>query len=370
MARMSWQTILGLITAAFLFGCADETTTDSLPPVDQLHQGLNLLDTSDPAWGVSAAFVVDDAVVYMQTRVGPEKPLIYQQTWPGDPPNEMDVRFVDQDGIMFYAVRGGDEYIDQSWAADLDRAMRTHADHEARELDFRLAKAGADEFVATAGPELADHSFHLAQFATADAPADDLAMQQKMERIQSSPLPADVAYGNFTYGGYSWYETDLYSGDTGCLCFGGCCLAKHSATLMWDAEWNTSTNSYTWVLAQNACNHGRCYNGSGMGYNCYSNGGWFYWTTINGETNSNNTSISGGCRTPYDWDSGGYDHLCNDDAAYELWQAKSGSLSTAYGDGYSFKWFNGSSSKGNSYFACNCSSFNGCDNDWGRPSCP
>jgi hypothetical protein len=121
-----------------------------------------------------------------------------------------------------------------------------------------------------------------------------------------------------------------------------------------------------WQFAQNSCNHGRCYNASGMGYHCTSGSGSLAAAsrTINGETNSNNVGVSGGCSTPYKWLSGGYDHLCNSDGAYELWQAKSASRSTSRGDNYGFTWDNA----GN--YACNCNNNSDCDGDWNRPGCP
>src|SRR6185503_7029389 len=116
--------------------------------------------------------------------------------------------------------------------------------------------------------------------------------------------------------------------------------------------------------AMAACNHGRCPWDSGMGYNCYSSGGPFYYGAyVNGETISNSTNITGACQTNYNWNSGGWDHLCNDDAAYELWQAKSGSSYTQQGDGYSFIWY------ANANYACTCSN-TGCDGDWSAPYCP
>jgi hypothetical protein len=101
-----------------------------------------------------------------------------------------------------------------------------------------------------------------------------------------------------------------------------------------------------------------------MGYRCgsygWTNGGW-----ITGENLTNSTAVNGGCATPYNWMSGGYDHLCNSDSSYEMWQAKSGSYQTSQGDHYSFVWDNG----GHNY-ACNCNNNNDCDGDWKYPGCP
>jgi hypothetical protein len=125
-----------------------------------------------------------------------------------------------------------------------------------------------------------------------------------------------------------------------------------------------------WQQAIYANNHGRGAYDSGMGYDCYSwnGGGWFqYGVHLSGSTASGATGNwdgAGGCQTAYNWDSGGWDHLCNDDAAYELWQAKSGSSSTSQGDAISFTWTS------NGHFACACQNNSGCDGDWSTPNCP
>ena len=377
--------------AATLVGCSNGTSSYH-PPASQLKEGVNLLDISNPAWGSNAAFVANGRVVYVETRVGPQKPDVYRQSWPDDPPNEMDMRFVDQNGYTFYVMRGGDSLVDPTWAAEMTKtaaANRLVASAD-RNLDWQIAQQGAKAVAAALPATFKDHVFHLTAFGEQLPPAEDPVMQAKAERIMSTPLPTgqtpkdQVAYGNFSYASnYSWLETDKYSGSTGCALW--VCAASHSATNMWDAEWNGS--SYTWVLAVVANNHGRA--PSQLHYDCYSNGGWFNpGTTVSGSTAGSNTGNSdgqGGCQTAYSWDSGGYDHLCNDDAAYELWQAKTGSMATGQGyngaglgngDQIGFQWYGSSHCDGSfcgsspSWFACNCSSFNGCSGDWNTPNCP
>jgi len=183
-------------------------------------------------------------------------------------------------------------------------------------------------------------------------PAEDPTMQERAARIDSIARP-DVGYGDVYYPS-AWYETDLYWGKVGCFAW---ICGYHSATLMW-----VYTNG--WSLGQNACNHGRCQS-DGLSYKCYtSSNRWISGGIINGETNRNTTAVSGGCLTPYNWLSGGYDHLCNSDGAYQLWQAKAGSKWTARGDQYSFTW----DDRGN--YACNCNNNNDCDGDWKVPNCP
>ena len=77
-------------------------------------------------------------------------------------------------------------------------------------------------------------------------------------------------------------------------------------------------------------------------YDCYSTSGvWRTIAQISGEQNGS-SSIGGGCLSSYSWNSGGYNHLCNDDSAYELWQVKNGSTGHGWlvdtnGNGYELR---------------------------------
>ena len=78
----------------------------------------------------------------------------------------------------------------------------------------------------------------------------------------------------------------------------------------------TATAPVNW----STCNHGTCANGWAT-----SAIGGREQQSVNetGPTetyNDRRQRRQGGCQTAYNWDSGGYDHLCNDDTAYEVWQ--------------------------------------------------
>jgi len=365
--------------AGMLIGCSGSTTSTYHPPASQLQEGVNVLEAKDPAWGSNSAFVSSGRVVYVETRVGPLKPDVYRQSWPDDPANEMDMRFVDQNGYTFYVMRGGDSLVDPTWAAEMSKTAAANklvasAD---RNLDWKIAQTAA-KAVATALPAgFQDHVFHLSAFAAQPTPTEDPFMQAKMTRIMSTPLPngqtpsEQVAYGNFTYGAnYSWLETDKYSAGTVCAIW--VCAASHSATNMWDAEWNGS--SYTWVLAIVANDHGRA--PSQLNYDCYSNGGWYAaGTTITGSTAGGADGANdgqGGCQSAYSWSSNNNAHLCNDDAAYQLWQAKQGTTNTTLGGNVNFSWRGAPSHCDGSFcgpspstFSCNYPS-----GDWNTPNCP
>ncbi len=367
MKKVLWLVAVGAVSLAGMgafgiAGCTAQTDTSNRPSVDQLAEGLTVLEAV-PAWGLNAAYRKGTNVVYLESRVGSQKPEVYRQAFPDEPPYEMDLRFVNKEGRTFYVQRGGDDFVDPDWQADIAKHARltlttTPADIDA---DWELAKEGALSAAAILPPDMKDDARHFSTFGLRPTPAQDPLLKAKAARIAQQPRPPEMdidrGYSNFNFSGWSWFETDLASKWVVWL------VAHHTATRMWDCEWNGT--SCSWVLVQDACNHGTCY--ANMGYECYSNGGWFYNATINGETSSS-TSISGGCQTPYNWNSGGYNHLCNDDSAYELWQAKNGSKGGpnygTSGDGTHFQYYDGH------HFACDCGSFSGCDGDWSVPSCP
>jgi hypothetical protein len=346
-------------------GCTS-SATDSRPTIDELKPGLNMIDTSDPTWGVEAAYVSDGHVVYLDQRMGALKPQAYRDEAPNEPANEIDMRFVDETGKTFFVQRGGDTFVDPTWSADINMSLKNPAPDNDRIRDFEMARQAAALFAHAAPPSLQPYAFHADQYAARPAPSDDPEMIKKVDSIEAS-RPADSAYGNYGFGGSWWFEGDLYSKSTSCAFW--YCPAKHSGVAIWAYQ-------TTWQLAVLACNHGSCPGQSSMSYNCYSTSGvWRSDVTLSAETNGS-TSIGGGCLTSYSWNSGGYNHLCNDDSAYELWQIKNGgtggwSLDTN-GNGYDFV-YNGPGTGGDGgwvNYACTCAYNNGCNNDWSRPICP
>jgi len=80
----------------------------------------------------------------------------------------------------------------------------------------------------------------------------------------------------------------------------------------------------------------------------------------------------GGCQSGYSWSSDNNAHLCNDDAAYELWQAKNGSMNTQYGGNYNFWWgtSQGASGWGSAFTSVGDFSCDYPSGDWNTPNCP
>ena len=346
-------------------GCTS-SATDTRPPISELKPGLNMIDIEDPSWGVDAAYVKDGHVVYLEERLGAMKPQVYRDSTPDEPANEIDMRFVDEAGRTFFVQRGGDQFVDPTWNDDINVSLKNPAPDAERARDFAMAREAAALFAHAAPPALKPYSFHAQVYAARPAPADDPIMIKKAADIEAS-RPTDVGYGTASFGGSWWLEGDLYSKDTSCVFW--YCPAKHSGVALW--AYQTS-----WQLSMIACNHGSCPGNSNMSYNCYSTSGvWRSNASISAEQNGS-TSIGGGCLTSYSWNSGGYNHLCNDDSAYELWQVKNGSTGgwslDTNGNGYDFV-YNGPGTGGDGgwvNYACTCAYNNDCNNDWSRPICP
>ncbi len=360
-----WYSLLagGLLVA----GCSGVAQR---PGAIDLQEGINLLDVKDAAWGANAAYKESGRLVFIETRVGSLKPEIYRNDAPNEPAYEMDLRFVDQDNHTFYVMRGGDTFADPTWAQDIAASRHAKIDFAARAVDFKLAQKAATALGQVLPASFKDHTFHVTQFAKQLVPSEDPAMIAKTAQISLTPPPAvgpngEQGYGSYNNGGYEWLETDKYSGSTGCAFW--ICAAKHSATIQWSWSWNGSA-AVGPTFAINANNHGRAYNGSGMGYDCYSNGGWYWARTITGSTAGSATGSwdgQGACQTGYSWSSNNNAHLCNDDAAYELWEAKYGDQNNISFSVQEYGTHGGAGTSNPSTFSCNYP-----NGDWNTPNCP
>lgn len=355
-----------LVSFLVVAGCTS-ATPDQRPPASALQPGLNMLDTGDPSWGIDAAYVKDSHVVYLEERVGALKPKAYRDEAPGEPANEIDMRFVDENGKTFFVQRGGDQYVDPSWNEDIKSSLAAPAPDAERANDFVLAREAAGAFADAAPTELAPFAYHAKEFAARPAPSQDPAMQAKVANIEAT-RPTYHADATASYVGSWWLEGDLYDKGTGCVFWS--CFGRHSGVAIWAYQ-------TTWQLAMIACNHGSCPGDSSMSYDCYStSGAWVGNPSLSVEQSGSTSTVGGGCLTSYSWNSGGYNHLCNDDSAYELWQVKNGnpgggSLDTN-GNGYDFV-YNGPGTGGDGSwvnYACTCAYNNSCNNDWSRPICP
>jgi hypothetical protein len=352
-----------------LAGC--DGNTSQRPPAEQLTEGLNLLQVKDPSWGFNAAYMKAGRVIYIESRVGASKPDIYKATWPDDPANEMDMRFIDQEGRSFFIVRGGDEFVDPTWKEDMLSANRAapKIDLLQREADFGIAQEAATAIHVALPASFKDHAFHMQGIAAQPIPTQNPVI---MEALMKHPMvvnqTGEISYANGSFSGAS--TAYLYSSS----CCGG--FGMHSATNM-----VSGGNTQLW-----ACNHGRC--PDQLGYVSYTNSHYSGNVSLTGETNVNNLATSGGCNGGYSWNtfsqsgchvwscsSKGY-HECNDDAEYEQLEvyylgACSGGNgpATCYGDYNSFA-YPDRNNDGNTRFMCQCSGSGdngGCNGDWSTP---
>jgi len=305
---------------------------------------------------VLGAYRVGDDAVYFETRVGFLKPEFYREAFPNEPAQEMDMRFVDRNGLTFYLQRGGDQFVNPDWASDMDESFHTYVPDAQRARDFELAQAAGIEFPKSAPPALKMHSFELASLGERPTPAQDPRLVAKAAELAVSKRP-EVA--NATWGGSGWWylEGDMYTKTV--AVFG-----SHGGVVMfaYDTSWKQVLVGY---------NHS---DWSGMSFKCYSNstcragestatcqGGWRFNPSFNAETNTSIGVVSGGCNTSYNWNGCGGSHNSNDDAGYELWQTKDGSPYTSHGDMNSFSW-----DAPNKHYQCN-----GNNGRWTAPSaCP
>jgi hypothetical protein len=294
---------------------------------------MNILDARADT-GVNAAFVKGSRVIYIETRIGPLKPEAYRLDAPNEPAHEVDVRYVDQVGNTFLAQRGGDQFLDPSWTADV--AKLTPVSKADREADFALAveAAGAIEH-ANLPASMSEHVFSAAAQGRL-VPSAFPALAQRAQEIEAKPHDQ-------TYTNWYWQEADVYNKSVAVV-------GLHHAVYGWNYNYQTGT----WDQGLNTCNHGTC--AGSMSFDCYTNSGWVTYPLSNyfsGEFSQSTGSVTGACSTSYDWWTGSGTHNSNDDAWYEMWQiynAQQGSRSSQAGYDNS----------GN-YFACNCAA--GC-NDW------
>ena len=369
MSKINWQVArvalgavgigVGLMMGGHaLMGCADSSGS-SRPAASQLQQGLTLLDTHSAAWGVSAAYREGSRVVYLESRVGAPKPDVYQQSFPSEPKNEMDMRLVDGLGNTFYVQRGGDAYIDPTWADDLRqaRSLKTQPSDTEREAYWGLAQRAASAVQGQLPAGFESHAFHFAQFAAAPPNLESSAIAKLADYRKALQT---TEYANWS--GSGTLQTYVQTWSKPIVCSLWTCVGTHTPTVMYYAQ----AGATVWSVAINACNHGTCGGGSGTTGGCYTNDYWFSYVSYTGETTSD-LSTTGGCNSGYNWDTPP-GHECNDDAAYELWQAKEGTTETSLGDMNNFNW--GADANGRN-FACQCgASSNSCSGDWNGPSCP
>ena len=313
-------------------------------PTSTQQGGLTILH-SDPAVGVSASFSENGRVVFLETRVGAPKGILYQKSFPNEPLFEMDSRVVDQEGRTFQLNRGGDRFVDPTWAPDAmaNNHLQSAAEGVQRDNDFAIARDAARVFAAQAGPELADHVFHLTNL-TRIVPSEDPVLRAEAAVLRAQRV-GDVAF-NSNGCSSNTQEGKIYtaslSGAEGLVSeING---AQHSTV----GGWNYNHCTDTWDQQVNSCNHGPCAQSSSTTLGCNTQSGAVaapalldYWVD---EPSGTTGTVSGACTSKYGivvaditlFGAGNPDHVCNDDSAYELEEIKQHTKSTTYGTGANF----------------------------------
>ena len=334
--RKTWVALgitLGLV------GC----TTDQapLPQVEELQQGITILD-ADATRGVVAAYREVDDVIYLETRIGALKPAIYRESDPDDTANEVDMMIVDKHGMPFYVQRGGDAYVDPTWDTKIAIAKSTPlAADQDRNHDFELAQKMGRLFPTVADKSLSISTYHIAMMGRQPTPTQDPGLVAAALKIKNTPLPTAGAGDKARWSGGGWWYPlgRLYEK---CVAL---CAGHHSAV----SNWQQANGTNYFQIVENYCNHGTC--AGQMGWTCDKYSQWNYNPTVTGEGTTSTSVSTAGCATRYDWWGGSNTHLCNDDSAYELVQIKEGNVNTSMGGPSNFNWGNYSCNVGRGKWA-------------------
>jgi len=320
--------------AALLGGCTADTTTEG---VDGLPQGLTVLNAE--VGSLSMAYRSADVVIYMESLRGRPTAEPYQND-PESPDFEVDARFTDDQGYVFYSQQGGDGWVDAAWPEALERQIYDQPEADSNEILFRIAEDSAATMYADIeeqlGPDLAAqlapeiralHEFAVHAVEVYEDTFDtfnEIRADEGMPQVELAGPEADVAYGS-SDGGPDDSPWRARSGryyiaihDKSIYEFG-----RHSSTSL-----RRMING-SWSHVHNACNHGSC--GTQISQKC----NYKSWSQSSNHIPSWTLRT---CTTGYNaWsDSGG--HNCHDDTRRQTSQFIRGG--SAWGNGSS-RWCNG-----------------------------
>jgi len=309
-----------LIATALGAGClAREQTQDKGAT---LPQGLTVLERT--ATSLSVAFREKNATIFMQAKRGRPTAERYQKD-PKSPKYEVDARFMDANGFVFYIQQGGDGWLDPKWGEDLQRQIAVEKPLVgSNEVLFRLATDASKTL-------RADLAGQVGEGAVAElAPVVDsivvsastmhvryreqFAIQEKAQLAKGLPaMPRlehaaeEITYGTPGPDESHWqlqtaatYSIALHSDSLDGI--PGYAGGYHSATAR--SAW--SGGAIFWTHA--TCNHGRCA------------------TEMTKRSESAPKAFAAGelyalhCSGEYKWDSDGGDrgHNCHDDSRIQM----------------------------------------------------
>jgi hypothetical protein len=304
-------TLWVLILALGLGACATTEPTETVAPA-ALEEGVNVLEVGEGS--LSLAFRQDATVVYLQALRG--RPGAYPND-PDMPAFEVDARFVAENGVAFYVRQGGDDFVNESWAVDLQRQSD---DAIAREDNQHLFLLG-DEIARVLRQQVteqlgAERAAALApEIEALEESAADLS--RSYERSRNTRLEhlanfeglqvdggGDVAFGtNGPEDAERAFNANFYYIAIHGACIASTlCVGRHSATRIY--EWISR-----WSVIHDFCNHGDC--ASSMSQQSFLN---FNEAVVDFKPSWTAQT----CNTGYHWDSSNGGHNCHDDSRRQM----------------------------------------------------
>jgi hypothetical protein len=308
--------VFALVMAGLVVGCASADASKAPEQTGAqtevaLVEGLNILPTTTDI-AFNAAYKRDKTVIYMQALRGKETPAEYQKD-PASPKFEIDARFVADNGRTFYSRKGGDEWIDPTWAQDFEKQTSLAPTRISNEALFNLAaEATADLEVKVAQKMGSDRAATFVPVLKAIREFGERApmqfAEQKVRHLEALKkkgldVSMEIPYGTNGPEDSDWsananyYYIAVHDKDLS-FTFG---TGKHSATRLY--QW---TGAWSWV--HDACNHGTC--AGDMGIKCLLQ----YYEAVSDYKPSWTFQ---NCKTGYDAISNG-GHNCHDDTRVQL----------------------------------------------------
>ncbi len=262
------------LTSLFVWSCTPvaEKTGDAA-----LEDGLTVYSISET--GISLAYKKGDLVIKMDALRGARTPEMYQQD-PDAPKWEVDAKMTDGEGRVFYTARGGDNWVDPTWATELELQPELFEDRMPNEALYLLAAEAAAvldvQVAAKAGDALAMKVAPLLRpLRNFGASAPMVYFQHKLrlhehlgelgllnpddDPVVTGPN-GEVLFGSggttcdaWTTYSSNYYYIEIHDKSTAVI-------ARHSATRLF--QW---LGYWSWV--HDNCNHGTC--AGDMGYKCH-----------------------------------------------------------------------------------------------------
>jgi hypothetical protein len=298
--------IAALAIASLLSACgsaerteADGTANDAAASA---VQGLSVVELDEAAGKAVFKYEKDGRTITYDMRLGP--PML---TPPSDeslkvdpelPSEEVDARVLDSNGAVFQLQMGGDSFIDPSWTMphveDIDEAGRLQ--------DIRLMKDAEAAFraihIAPGLKALRQTGVQLAKAVETTPYKPGETLPTEAARVPGGLTPQSTV----AVGPSSVRKWDFVIHKEQVHVLGIPVAADHSAVNL--RGWSASGSI---VFNADSCNHGPCARTMST-IHCVMPG----FKTDDG-THSR-YFYSGGCTTPYSWNSSSGHHNCNDDS--------------------------------------------------------